>query len=131
MPRTFRSSIASAWFSRHSLVVSLWVKSLRTRAMRACSRASASAPLVRFFDAGRRVPLTMRPTIPAAALAASSLRDCRRERMRRRRSAAFNGRGAAIFSPLDSVAALVTPRSTPVTASPVQRRRAKWSGTST
>lgn len=51
------------------------------------------------------MPLGTRPVIPAATLAASNARDWRRSRMRTRHSAAFNGCGVSLFSPLDSAVA--------------------------
>ena len=50
IPRTDRSSITTAWFSRHNLVVNLCNASLRTFLMRLCSLTRRSLDFPLLFD---------------------------------------------------------------------------------
>jgi len=105
-PPTLRSSRPIAWFSRHSLVVALCRKSCLILATRACRRASRAALSIWPEDrAGcglvfrRSGPMKSRLNAARPGLAISTFRERRRDRIRKRRSAAFNGFGPRTFPP--------------------------------
>jgi hypothetical protein len=83
IPWTFKSSITTAWFSRQSRVVSLWVKSARILAMRASSLANVREDFLQLLDIGGLVPFGnfAFDAKPACTLAASSFRLRRRLRI--------------------------------------------------
>ena len=96
MPRTPRSSTATAWLSRTILVVALCRASLRWSAILSCTRATLTRCLACLLD-----PLLLRER-----------RRCSRASLASDLASAF---GLATFSPVLSAARLAMPASTPIT----------------
>jgi hypothetical protein len=95
-PLTARSSTATAWLSRISVVESWWWNSRRASATRAWARATFTRALSRFL-----LPFCLRDKLRCARLSFFSAR---------RRNC-----GEAIFRPSDSTAKWVRPKSMPIT----------------
>ena len=95
-PLTARSSTATAWLSRISVVESWWWNSRRASATCAWARATFTRALSRFL-----LPFCLRDKLRCARLSFFSAR---------RRNC-----GEAIFRPSDSTAKWVRPRSMPIT----------------